>query len=203
MPPEPIISVSGLRGIVGESLTEEVARRYATAFAEELPAGPVVIGRDGRASGAMFAEAIGAAIAATGGGRRVCDAGPASTPTVGVLVRDLKAAGGVQISASHNPPQYNGIKLFSAEGRVRGFGAVGGVVFDGELASHRATAGVEACRIGRGAMARRGAGVRRKLFLVERRRGRAGHPARGVEKRPGDAVAAEEVASGGRFLVGH
>ena len=118
MAPEPIISVSGLRGIVGESLTEEVARRYATAFAEELPAGPVVIGRDGRASGAMFAEVIGAAIAATGGGRRVFDAGPASTPTVGVLVRDLKAAGGVQISASHNPPQYNGIKLFSAEGRV-------------------------------------------------------------------------------------
>jgi phosphomannomutase len=118
MPPEPIISVSGLRGIVGEALTEEVARRYATAFAEELPAGPVVIGRDGRASGAMFAEVIGAAIAATGGGRRVFDAGPASTPTVGVLVRDLKAAGGVQISASHNPPQYNGIKLFSAEGRV-------------------------------------------------------------------------------------
>lgn len=118
MPPEPIISVSGLRGIVGESLTKDVARRYATAFAEELPAGPVVIGRDGRASGAMFAAAIGAAIAATGGGRRVFDAGPASTPTVGVLVRDLKAAGGVQISASHNPPQYNGIKLFSAEGRV-------------------------------------------------------------------------------------
>ncbi len=118
MPPEPIISVSGLRGIVGESLTDEVARRYATAFAEELPTGPVVIGRDGRASGAMFAEVIGAAIAATGGGRQVFDAGPASTPTVGVLVRDLKAAGGVQISASHNPPQYNGIKLFSAEGRV-------------------------------------------------------------------------------------
>jgi phosphomannomutase len=118
MSAEPIISVSGLRGIVGESLTEEVARRYATAFAEELPAGPVVIGRDGRASGAMFAEVIGAAIAATGGGRRVFDAGPASTPTVGVLVRDLNAAGGVQISASHNPTQYNGIKLFSAEGRV-------------------------------------------------------------------------------------
>mgnify|MGYP002423315765 CR=1 FL=1 len=96
MPPEPIISVSGLRGIVGESLTDEVARRYATAFAEELPAGPVVIGRDGRASGARFAEVIGAAIAATGGGRKVFDAGPASTPTVGVLVRDLKAAGGVR-----------------------------------------------------------------------------------------------------------
>jgi phosphomannomutase len=118
MPPEPIISVSGLRGIVGESLTEEVARRYAAAFAAELPAGPVVIGRDGRASGAMFAQVIGAAIAATGGGRTVYDAGPASTPTVGVLVRDLKAAGGVQISASHNPSQYNGIKLFSGDGRV-------------------------------------------------------------------------------------
>lgn len=118
MASEPIISVSGLRGVVGESLTDDVARRYAAAFAEELPPGPVVIGRDGRASGARFAEVIGAVIAATGGGRQVYDAGPAATPTVGVLVRELKAAGGVQISASHNPPQYNGIKLFSAEGRV-------------------------------------------------------------------------------------
>ena len=46
------------------------------------------------------------------------NAGVAATPTTGVLVRQLRAAGGIQISASHNPPQYNGLKLFSAEGRV-------------------------------------------------------------------------------------
>jgi phosphomannomutase len=116
MAAEPIISVSGLRGVVGESLTPEVAMRYAAAFAGELPAGPVVIGRDGRASGPMFAEAIGRALA--GVGRHVLDAGVAATPTIGVLVRDLRAAGGIQISASHNPAQYNGLKLFSGAGRV-------------------------------------------------------------------------------------
>ena len=115
MSAELIISVSGLRGIVGESLTLDVARQYAAAFTAGLPPGAVVIGRDGRASGPEFARAIGEAF---GAGRRVIDAGAASTPTIGVLVRDLKAAGGVQISASHNPPQYNGIKLFNHEGRV-------------------------------------------------------------------------------------
>jgi phosphomannomutase len=113
---ELIISVSGLRGVVGESLTTQVAERYAAAFAAELPPGPVVIGRDGRESGPMFAQAIAESLA--GAGREVLDAGVAATPTVGVLVRERKAAGGIQISASHNPPQYNGIKLFSAAGRV-------------------------------------------------------------------------------------
>jgi phosphomannomutase len=116
MPHELIISVSGLRGIVGDSLTPEVAMRYATSFAAELPPGPIVIGRDGRESGPLLAEAIAAAL--SGLGRQVLDAGPAATPTVGVLVRSLAAAGGIQISASHNPRPYNGLKLFSGEGRV-------------------------------------------------------------------------------------
>jgi phosphomannomutase len=118
MSAELIISVSGLRGIVDETLTDDVARRYSAAFAAELPPGPVVIGRDGRASGARFARVIGEVLASLGDGREVIDAGAAATPTVGVLVRDLRAAGGVQISASHNPPEYNGIKLFSSDGRV-------------------------------------------------------------------------------------
>ncbi len=113
---EPIISVSGLRGIVGESLTPEVAMRYAAAFAATLPPGPIVVSRDGRASGPMLAAAVHASLIAAG--RTVLDAGIADTPTLGVLVRTSKAAGGVQISASHNPPQYNGLKLFSGEGRV-------------------------------------------------------------------------------------
>jgi phosphomannomutase len=116
MSSEPIISVSVLRGIVGESLTTDVAQRYVRAFVAGLPDGPIVIGRDGRASGPLFASVIGEAIAATG--RDVLDAGPGATPTIGVLVRELKAAGGIQISASHNPPQYNGIKLFNTAGRV-------------------------------------------------------------------------------------
>jgi len=113
---ELIVSVSGLRGIVGTSLTPDVAVRYAEAFFATLPPGPIVIGRDGRASGSMFAEAIAAAAMAAG--RDVLDGGVAATPTVGVLVQDHQAVGGIQISASHNPPQYNGMKLFSAAGRV-------------------------------------------------------------------------------------
>ncbi|RIK88606.1 MAG: phosphoglucosamine mutase [Planctomycetota bacterium] len=116
MPADPIISVSGLRGVVGDSLTEDVAARYALALAAHLPPGAVVIGRDGRPSGPLFVRAIAAAL--TGAGRPVIDAGVAATPTVGVLVREQRAAGGIQISASHNPPQYNGIKLFNAAGRV-------------------------------------------------------------------------------------
>src|SRR5688500_5529589 len=113
---EPIISVSGRRGIVGESLTPQVAVRYVAAFASLLPEGPVVVSRDGRGTGAMLAAAVHSALAASG--RPVLDAGLAATPTLGVLVKSREAAGGVQISASHNPPPYNGLKLFNADGRV-------------------------------------------------------------------------------------
>lgn len=113
---EPIMSVSGLRGIVGETLTPEVAIRYACALAASLPDGPILISRDGRTTGQMLAHALKAGLTAVG--RDVIDADVAATPTTGVLVRQTKAAGGVQISASHNPPEYNGLKLFSALGRV-------------------------------------------------------------------------------------
>lgn len=114
---ELIISVSGLRGIVGETLTPPVAARYLAAFCNQLSApGPVILSYDGRTSGPMLRDLAAAAIVACG--RDVLDAGVAATPTVGVLVKQFKAAGAVQISASHNPPAYNGIKLFSAAGRV-------------------------------------------------------------------------------------
>lgn len=111
-----IISVSGLRGVVGESLNPLVAMRYACAFAADLPAGPILITRDGRATGQILADALRSALCAMG--RTVLDAGVAATPTTGVLVREHQAAGGIQISASHNPPEYNGLKLLSAAGRV-------------------------------------------------------------------------------------
>jgi len=114
---EPLmVSVSGLRGIVGESLTAEVAARYAAAFAATLPPGPVVVGRDGRESGPALAAAIAARLSLAG--RDVLDCGVAATPTIGIAVREHAAAGGIQISASHNPARYNGMKLFAAAGRV-------------------------------------------------------------------------------------
>jgi phosphomannomutase len=113
---ELIISVSGLRGIVGGSLTPDIAARYAAAFAELLPPGPIVIARDGRANGPTLMTPICSHLAFAG--RDVLGGGIAATPTVGVLIKQHGTVGGIQISASHNPAEYNGLKLFSADGRV-------------------------------------------------------------------------------------
>jgi len=114
---EPIISVSGLRGIIGESLDPILAIKYTTSFVGTLSAeGPIVVTRDGRATGSMLAQAICSGLAAMG--RHVIYADVAATPTTGVLVLEHEAAGGIQISASHNPAPYNGIKLFGGHGRV-------------------------------------------------------------------------------------
>ncbi|MHB8970449.1 MAG: phosphoglucosamine mutase [Pirellulaceae bacterium] len=113
---ELIISVSGLRGVIGENLTPELAARFACAYAAGQPAGPLVLARDGRSTGRMLVDAVRGAWLAIG--RSVLDAEVAATPTVGVLVREYAAAGAIQVSASHNPPEYNGIKLFSAAGQV-------------------------------------------------------------------------------------
>jgi phosphomannomutase len=119
--PELIISVSGLRGVLGDTLTPEVAIRYAAAFAASSATGAMIVGRDSRPSGRMLGEAVHAGLQAVG--RRTIDAGICATPTVGVLVRKHQAAGAVQITASHNPIEYNGLKLFSNEGRVIPAGA--------------------------------------------------------------------------------
>ena len=113
---QPIISVSGLRGIIGQSLTPEIAARYVAAFASGLPEGRILVTRDGRATGSMLADAVSAAIASTG--HEPLDAGVAATPTAGVLVQSEGCVGGVQISASHNPAEYNGLKLFGSDGRI-------------------------------------------------------------------------------------
>lgn len=122
---EPIISVSGLRGTIGEQLTPLVAVRYIAALASTLrpeasqpttQPGKVIIGRDGRSSGQMLVHAVTAALSASG--LQTIDLGVASTPTVGIQVREQSAVAGIQISASHNPKEYNGLKLFGSEGRV-------------------------------------------------------------------------------------
>ena len=107
---EPIISVSGLRGIIGETFTPVIAMRYAAAFAADLPAGPLVITRDGRATGPMLADAIQAALVAVGTPGRCWPMWPPRPPWACWSAR-CGAAGGIQISASHNPPAYNGLKL--------------------------------------------------------------------------------------------
>jgi phosphomannomutase len=113
---EPIISVSGLRGIIGAELTPLTATKYVAAYCSQLPEGAVVISRDGRESGPILVDVISATLQAHG--HRVLDLGIAATPTVGVEVRARSAVAGIQVSASHNPREYNGIKLFNSEGRV-------------------------------------------------------------------------------------
>ncbi|MDR3198641.1 MAG: phosphoglucosamine mutase [Planctomycetaceae bacterium] len=113
---ELIISVSGLRGVVGETLTLDVAMRYAAAFSASMPPGTFVITRDSRPTGTMLTDVIHAILNASG--RSTIDAEIAATPTTGILIRQFGAVGGIQVSASHNPIEFNGIKLFSGEGRV-------------------------------------------------------------------------------------
>ncbi len=111
-----IVSVSGIRGIIGQSLTPAAALAFASALGAHTGGGRIVLGRDGRPSGIMLRHAILAGLSAAG--CEVHDVAVASTPTVGLAVRALKAAGGIQITASHNPAEWNGLKLFGPDGRV-------------------------------------------------------------------------------------
>ncbi|MFP6649427.1 MAG: phosphoglucosamine mutase, partial [Pirellulaceae bacterium] len=113
---ELIISVSGMRGIVGGSLTPEKVASYVRAFASTLSPGPLVVSRDGRANAGPIVEVVCKTLQQQG--RDVLSADIAATPTAALLVRELKAAGGIQVSASHNPPEYNGLKLLAASGRM-------------------------------------------------------------------------------------
>lgn len=111
-----IVSVSGIRGIVGQSLTPQVALTFAEALAAHTGGGKVVLCRDGRPSGMMLRHAVLAGLEA--GGCQVLDLGIQPTPTCGFAVRRLEARGGIQITASHNPAQWNGLKLFGPDGAV-------------------------------------------------------------------------------------
>jgi phosphomannomutase len=108
------ISVSGVRGVVGDSLTPEMVTRFAQAFGTYVGGGPIVIGRDPRTSGEMVRQAVVAGLVSSG--CRVSDLGVCPTPTVQLLVRQLGAAGGVAITASHNPPEWNALKFVGRGG---------------------------------------------------------------------------------------
>jgi phosphomannomutase len=113
---ELIVSVSGIRGVIGRGLTPEAALAFAAALGTHVHGGRVVLSRDGRPSGAMLRHAVLAGL--LGAGCDVDDLGVAPTPTCGLAVRRLGAAGAVQITASHNPAPWNGLKLFGGDGRV-------------------------------------------------------------------------------------
>ena len=108
------ISISGVRGVVGDSLTPELVARFAQAFGTWVGGGRVVIGRDPRTSGEMVRQAVVAGLASSG--CRVSDLGVVPTPTVQLLVRQLGAQGGIAITASHNPPEWNALKFVGGDG---------------------------------------------------------------------------------------
>ena len=101
----------GVRGVVGDDLTEELVRRLGAAFARWSGGAEVLVGRDTRASGPALEEALAAGLA--DGGSRAVLGGVLPTPAVALLAAEC----GAVVSASHNPAEYNGVKLFAAGGR--------------------------------------------------------------------------------------
>lgn len=108
-----LFGTDGVRGIANVELTCEMAYRLGQAAATYLGKS-IVVGKDTRLSGDMLEAAMVAGITSAGGTALL--AGVIPTPAVALLVRELHADGGAVISASHNPPEYNGIKLFDAQG---------------------------------------------------------------------------------------
>ncbi len=108
------ISISGVRGVVGDSLTPSLLTRFAQAFGTYVGSGTIVIGRDPRTSGEMVRQAVIAGLLSSG--CRVIDLGVCPVPTVQLIVRQRKASGGIAITASHNPAEWNALKFVNSEG---------------------------------------------------------------------------------------
>lgn len=109
-----IRSISGLRGTLGDGLTPETVVRYVSAFAAYTGGGPVIVGHDGRPSGAWIEQVVIGTLVACG--VQVRRLGMAPTPTVQMAVEKSDAVGGISITASHNPSEWNGLKFLNAEG---------------------------------------------------------------------------------------
>lgn len=109
-----MVSVSGVRGIVGPDFNPVVVSRWAAALSEILPPGPVVVGRDSRRSGEALSRSASAVFRSLG--REVFDIGIVPTPTVQLAVEHWQAAGGLILSASHNPVAWNACKFVDTDG---------------------------------------------------------------------------------------
>jgi len=108
------ISISGVRGVIGESLTPILLTRFAQAFGTYTGARTIVIGRDPRTSGEMVKQAVIAGLLSSG--CRILDIGMCPVPTIQLLVRHHRAHGGIAITASHNPAEWNALKFIGQGG---------------------------------------------------------------------------------------
>jgi len=116
-----MVGVAGVRGLVGTDLTPEVVARWAAAFGTWTKSGKVVLGRDARTSGPMFARAATAGLMSVG--CDVVDVGLVTTPTVQLAVEHHRAAGGIILTASHNPIEWNALKFVGPDGIYLGVDA--------------------------------------------------------------------------------
>lgn len=114
------ISISGVRGVIGDSLSPTLLTRFAQAFGTYVGSGTIVIGRDPRTSGEMVMQAVIAGLLSSG--CRVLDVGMCPVPTVQLMVRRYGAQGGLAITASHNPAEWNALKFIGADGLFLGAG---------------------------------------------------------------------------------
>lgn len=109
-----LFGTNGIRGLVNKELTSEIAVKIGCAIGTFFKRGSIIVGCDARTSGLMLGQAVIAGLTATG-----CDvllAGMAPTPALQYAVKQHKADGGVIITASHNPPEYNGMKVLWNDG---------------------------------------------------------------------------------------
>jgi len=113
--PTLMVSISGIRGLIGDGLEPEVIVKYTSAYAEFIGSGTVVVGRDSRISGEMVRSIVCGTLTAKG--INVIDIGVCPTPTVQYTVKTLNAQGGIAISASHNPNEWNALKLLNSTGQ--------------------------------------------------------------------------------------
>jgi phosphomannomutase len=109
-----MVSISGIRGVVGETLTPETIIKYISAYAQFCNRGAIIVGRDGRITGKNVLDIVVSTLLQMG--CNVTDLGICPTPTVALAVEKLKAAGGISITASHNPMIWNGLKFFAPTG---------------------------------------------------------------------------------------
>ncbi|MDA3812889.1 MAG: phosphoglucosamine mutase [Candidatus Cloacimonetes bacterium] len=109
-----MVSVSGIRGIYGESLTPEIAMRYAAHFGIFCNRGKIIVGRDSRTTGPAMFNAVTSGLMSVG--CDVVDLGLVSTPTVLLAVEESDALGGISITASHNPAEWNAMKFVGENG---------------------------------------------------------------------------------------
>ena len=216
-----MVGVSGVRGIVGKDLTEEIVARWARAFGawarengkRETGKGKrdaVVVGRDARTSGPAFAAAVTAGL--TSVGCDVIDVGLVPTPTVQLAVEHHHAGGGIAITASHNPIEWNALKFVGPDGifldgaegtRVAELAA--GPPGSGKRETGNVTADPRAVERHLDAVLRLSAidveGIRKRKFTValDAVRGAGGPPMRELLERLGCEVAGINLETDGRF----